>query len=303
MLLLWSADRLVTTALRVAQQWRISPALVAMTVLAIGTSLPELFISSISAAQGSLNMAVANLQGSNIANLGLVLGSVLCVAALPLRGRRQTTLMITLTLSVGLWGVFIFDLQLTRFEGVILALASIGWIFCLTRMAFTDRTESQSGYEDVSKWPKLLLLVWLLALVLLSARALVWAASGIAPWLGLTERVIGLSVLAVGSSLPELVTTLAAARRAEHGLVLGNIAGSNIINLLFGGALVALIGPGQLTAATRSPDLIVLILLTLGVLSLWLLQRQSTLSQSTIKRRWGWLLLACYTVFIVMNYR
>lgn len=296
-LLLWSADRLVSTALSIAQRWRISPALVGMTVLAIGTSFPELMISAVAAAQGSVNMAVANLQGSNIANLGLVLGCVLCVAPLPLKGRFDIILPMILLLSAAVFGGFIADLKLARIEGIILLVASIGWVFWLARRARSDRHETPSTSLLSSPWPLLLLMILLLGLVLVSARALVWSASGLAPWLGMSERMIGLSVLAVGSSLPELVTTLAAARRAEHSLVLGNIAGSNIINLLLGGALVALIGPGQLTAATRAPDLLVLIGFTIGVIALWWWHRQRSL-----RRGWGWLLLACYTLYIVMNY-
>jgi cation:H+ antiporter len=300
-MLIWSADRLVITAVNAAQRWRISPALVGMTVLAIGTSFPELMISALAAAQGSLDMAVGNLQGSNIANIALVLGLVLCVAHLPLKGRFERTLPSILVLSAALFGILIADLRLSRMDGLWLFLASAAWLLWMTRMARHDRQQAASPDQQSapSNQPMFWRLIILLAVVLVSARVLVWSASGLADWLGWSERLIGMSLLAVGSSLPELVTTLAAARRSAHSLVLGNIAGSNIINLLLGGALVGLIGPGQLASETRSPDFLFLLAVTLGLVALWWFKAQR---QQPMQRGWGWLLIGCYTMFMIINF-
>lgn len=294
-LLIWSADRLVLNALGAAQRWRISPALMGMTVLALGTSLPEILISALAAATDRLNMAVANIQGSNIANLGLVLGLVLCLAPLP--GRFQAALAGVMTGSALLLGVFLWNLTLTRSEGMLLLVASLGWLYWMAKMAQHDRTQTTETRNTTSKWLLSLILVLLLVLVLISARALVWSASHVAIWLGLSERLIGLTLLAVGSSLPELVTTLAAAKRGEHGLVLGNLAGSNIINILLGVALLALLGPGPVTRASFYVDWIFMITITVMILLLWWLYRHRA-----IGRGWGILLLGCYTVYLIFNF-
>jgi cation:H+ antiporter len=298
-LLIWSADRLVIQAVGAAQRWRISPALIGMTVLALGTSLPEIMISSLAATTSRLNMAVANLQGSNIANLGLVLGLVLCFAPLQFKGRFEKTLPLLFGLSAILFGAMLWDLNITRIDGLLLLLAGLGWLFWMTRMAQRDRRQWSGPAPTGSSWILSLLIVLLLALVLISANALVWSASGLAEWLGLSERFIGLTLLAVGSSLPELVTTLAAARRAEHSLVLGNLAGSNIINLLLGGGLLALLGPGTVGLTTGLIDYSFMLALTLAVLGLWWYKGQY---QSSLEQIWGLLLIACYTVFMLINY-
>lgn len=296
-MLIWSADRLVIATVSAAQKWRISPALAGMTLLAVGTSLPEIMISAVAARTDNLNMAVANLQGSNIANLGLVLGLVLLVA--PLKNRFEPAMAFMLGLSAMIFWLVIGDLTITRLDGVLLLIGSLAWVYGLTRKAQHDRlhTPQPDGPPSMRLIP--LWIGLLLGLVLISAHALVWSATGIAQSLGISERLIGLTLLAVGSSLPELVTTLAAARRAEHGLVLGNLAGSNIINLLLGGGLLAVLGPGSVTAPTRSIDATTMVLLTLGVVFLWWWKDHR---QDTITRSWGFLLVACYTVFIVVNF-
>lgn len=298
-LLIWSADRLVIQAVGAAQKWRISPALVGMTVIALGTSLPEIMISSLAAMSGRLNMAVANLQGSNIANLGLILGLVLCFAPLKLQGTFAKTLPLMFGLSALLFGVMLWNLEITRRDGLLLLLISLGWLIWMTRQAQQDRHQWPEPASAGSTWVLSLAIVGLLALVLVSANTLVWSASGLAQWLGFSERFIGLTLLAVGSSLPELVTTLAAARRAQHGLVLGNLAGSNVINLLLGGALLAILGPGSVAPTTGWVDYSFMLALTLAVVLLWWHKGQR---QATLARGWGFLLIACYTVFILINY-
>lgn len=298
-LLIWSADRLVIQAVGAAQKWRISPALVGMTVIALGTSLPEIMISSLAAMSGRLNMAVANLQGSNIANLGLILGLVLCFAPLKLQGTFAKTLPLMFGLSALLFGVMLWNLEITRRDGLLLLLISLGWLIWMTRQAQQDRHQWPEPASAGSTWVLSLAIVGLLALVLVSANTLVWSASGLAQWLGFSERFIGLTLLAVGSSLPELVTTLAAARRAQHGLVLGNLAGSNVINLLLGGALLAILGPGSVAPTTGWVDYSFMLALTLAVVLLWWHKGQR---QAALARGWGFLLIACYTVFILINY-
>ncbi len=233
LVLAWSADRLVATASTLALHLGLAPLLVGLFVVGFGTSTPELLVSALAAMEGQPELALGNALGSNIANVGLILG--LTLLFIPL-GRHRERERVTLGLLViATFGTLLLlgDLRLTRGEGIallgllVLAMPLIAW-------ANRGNPDAAAAPERAAHpLPRTVLgLAGSLVLLLISARALIWAAVTLAEAAGVSQLVIGLSIVAVGTSLPELATAFAAARRQERALLYGNLIGSNLFNLL-----------------------------------------------------------------------
>ena len=246
--LVWSADRFVSGAASTATHLGVSKLLIGLTVVSVGTSTPEILVSLAAALEDNPLLAVGNAIGSNIANIGLVLGLTAMVAPLPFsKGVLRTELPWLLGATL-LTLVLLFDLHLSRIDGLIL-LSALGYI--LYRLV-KFQGSSGSGVDDVLQeeledLPQLTLvqaLAWLtigLLVLLVSAEILVWAAIEVAAWLGVSELIIGLTVVAVGTSLPELAATLGAAVKGQTDIAIGNVVGSNILNVLAVLAVPALV--------------------------------------------------------------
>ena len=237
--LVWSADRFVSGAASTASHLGVSRLLIGLTVVSVGTSTPEILVSLAAALEDNPLLAVGNAIGSNIANIGLVLGITAMVAPLPFsKGVLRTELPWLLGATV-LTLVLLFDLQLSRIDGLILL---SGLAYILYRLV--KHQGSSSGgvtdalQEELEELPLLTLrqaLFWLfvgLVVLLFSAELLVWAAVEVAQWLGVSELIIGLTIVAVGTSLPELAATLGAAVKGQTDIAIGNVVGSNILNVL-----------------------------------------------------------------------
>jgi cation:H+ antiporter len=237
--LVWSADRFLSGAASAAGHLGVSKMLIGLTVVSIGTSAPEILVALTAAIEGNPLLAVGNAIGSNIANIGLVLGITAMIAPLPFsRGvlRKELPWLLGATFLT-LW--LLFDLQLTRVDGVIL-LTAMGLI--MYRLVKTQKTTTEgvtvSIEEELDELQALSrgkAVFWLIAgliILLVSAEMLVWAATRIAVWLGVSEMVIGLTVVAVGTSLPELAATGGAAIKGHSDIAIGNVVGSNILNIL-----------------------------------------------------------------------
>lgn len=237
--LVWSADRFLSGAASTATHLGVSKLLIGLTVVSLGTSAPEILVAFAAAIDGNALLAVGNAIGSNIANIGLVLGITAMIAPLPFsQGVLRTELPWLLGATL-LTLVLLFDLRLSVIDGLLL-LAALGYV--LYRLA----TYQGGGGEDVGdalqeeleELPQLSLgraLFWLaagLVVLLISARVLVWAAVEVAGWLGVSELVIGLTIVAVGTSLPELAATVGAALKGHTDIAIGNVVGSNILNLV-----------------------------------------------------------------------
>jgi cation:H+ antiporter len=237
--LVWSADRFVSGAASTASHLGVSRLLIGLTVVSVGTSTPEILVSLAAALEDNPLLAVGNAIGSNIANIGLVLGITAMVAPLPFsKGVLRTELPWLLGATV-LTLVLLFDLQLSRLDGLILL---SGLAYILYRLV--KHQGSSSGgvtdalQEELEELPLLTLrqaLFWLfvgLVVLLFSAELLVWAAVEVAQLLGVSELLIGLTIVAVGTSLPELAATLGAAVKGQTDIAIGNVVGSNILNVL-----------------------------------------------------------------------
>ncbi len=296
-----AADRFVVGAARLAVTFRVSPVVVGVTVIGFGTSAPELVVSGIAAARGGLDIAVGNLVGSNLANVSLVLGVAGLLAAPAVRARivrREAPLSVA---AVATFAVLIQG-GLSRTEGLVLVTGMVVAVIVVLggarRQAAAETGDLlqevgevvQAGGGDRSgvRRDALLTAAGLIGTVV-GAYVLVTGAERVIDALGLSGGFVGLTVVALGTSLPELVTAVQSARRGQVALLAGNVLGSNIFNSLGGGGLVALVGPGVLADAgltvVAAGLMVVVVLLSWGFLA------------GGALRRWeGALLLVAYAV-------
>lgn len=237
--LVWSADKFLSGAASTATHMGVSKLLIGLTVVSLGTSAPEILVSLTAAVTGNALLAVGNAIGSNITNIGLVLGLTAIIAPLPFsQGVLRTELPWLLGATL-LTLVLLFDLQLSRLDGLIL-FGGLGYIlYRLTRHhGQPGEGVAEALQDELEELPQLSAakaMLWLvvgLGVLLASAQLLVWAAVEIAQALGVSELIIGLTVVAVGTSLPELAATLGAAIKGHTDIAIGNVVGSNILNVL-----------------------------------------------------------------------
>lgn len=299
--LLWSADRFVHGASSIATHFGLSPILVGAVIVGFGTSSPEIFIAILASLDGSPGIAVGNALGSNIANIGLILGFVALVAPVHAVWQDIKRDAIALGAATILIAATLISGYLSRLEGVILFTALLIYLGYAVRDANREARESASRASDEEAeqpdtagdikraWASLLIG---LVLLLISSRLLVSGAEELARIAGLSELVIGLTIIAIGSSLPELAASLAAAMRGRADMALGNVVGSNVFNSLAVLAIPALLAPGSLDPAVQWRDLPLTVVLT--VVMLWMCSRPS----HRIHRVEGGLLLLVYCVYI-----
>ncbi|WP_323846001.1 calcium/sodium antiporter [Microbulbifer magnicolonia] len=238
-LLVWSADRFVEGAAATARHAGMPALLIGMVIVGFGTSAPEMVVSAMAALDGSPGLALGNAYGSNIANTGLILGVTAIFIPLAVHSkivRKELPLLLAITL---LGGFFLWDGGLARWESLILLagfFGLVGWSIYSALTGKGDIVESEIERELETHAMTLgRAIFWLvagLALLIVSSRILVWGAVTIAEALGVSDLIIGLTIVALGTSLPELAATIIAARKGEHDIAIGNVVGSNMFNLL-----------------------------------------------------------------------
>ncbi len=272
-LLIWSADRFVEGAAAVAAHYSIPPLLIGMIIIGFGTSAPEMMVSTFAASEGNPGLALGNAYGSNIANIGLILGvtAMICpIAAQSIVVKKEIPILIGIT---GLSVLLLVDGQLSRIDALILLgvfAVLMGWSIYEGLRNRDDPLghEVKEALHDQSKqFTKAL--VWVivgLVLLIASSRLLVWGAVEVASGLGVSDLVIGLTIVAVGTSLPEFAASLSAARKGQSDLALGNILGSNLFNTLAVVGIAGLIAPTSVPQEILHRDMAVLGLLTVGLL-------------------------------------
>lgn len=260
-LLVWSADRFVTGAAAAARQAGISPLTIGLVVIGVGTSAPEMLVSALAAWQQSPNLAVGNAVGSNIANIGLVLGATAVVMPLAVRSQTLRREFPILFLVIAVAGVLLADEALERVDGVVLGVAFAGVLALMVRLGrqapSRDPLEEELARELADGLSLRAALAWLvvgLITLLAASQVVVWGAIAIARALEVSELVIGLTIVAIGTSLPELAASVASALKSEPDLAIGNLLGSNMFNLLPVLALPGLIAPGPLDAGVLHRD-------------------------------------------------
>ncbi|RLA07548.1 MAG: calcium/sodium antiporter [Gammaproteobacteria bacterium] len=302
-LLAWSADRFVDGASALAVRLGVSPMIIGLTIVAFGTSAPEIMVSAMAALNGNPELALGNAVGSNIANIGLVIGVTALIAPLTVQSqtlRREFPLMGAVMVFAL---VLLFDQQLSRIDGILLLMGMLvlmaATIWLSKKTAPGDLLAEELSAEQS---PELLdtgsvarpvwQLVSGLLLLLIASRMLVWGAVGMATQFGISDLVIGLTIVAIGTSLPELAASVVAVRKGADDIAIGNVIGSNMFNLLAVIGVAGTISPTPVDPALLLRDYPLMVLLSMA---LYLLARGSHGRPGRVGRLPAALLL---TVFI-----
>lgn len=301
-ILVWSADRFVAGAAATAKNLGMSPLLIGLTIVSFGTSAPEILVSLMASLDQAGSLAIGNALGSNIANIGLVLGITALIAPLPVKSgilKKELPLLLAVTVLAGL---LLYDLTLSLGDGLILIAALIGCLYLFYRFqqASPDDDpllEESDALPPMSTGKALFWLFVGLALLIASSRLLVWGAVQIATLLGVSELIIGLTIVAIGTSLPELAASVASALKKHHDIALGNVVGSNIFNLAAVMALPGFISPVTLEPLAFSRDYVMMLLITLALIGFCLLRRPFRISRGE-----GALLSASYVAYLYLLY-
>lgn len=295
-ILVWSADRFVGGAAGLALRLGMTPMTIGLTLVAFGTSAPEILVSATAALTGSSDLAIGNALGSNIANMGMVLAITLLVRPILITpGTRQRDLPVYL-LVAALTGLVLLDGTLARGEGLVLlgVMCLMGWLMWQFRQrdALEEPELPAHGSSALKDWG---LFITGLVMLLVSARMLVWGAVELALSLGVSETIIGLTLVAAGTSLPELAASVAAALRGHADLAIGNIIGSNIMNLVAVLPVPALLAPGVMDPALVTRDFPAMLVLSAALLILVLIAGRRQLGRAA-----GLVLLAGYAGYLTL---
>jgi len=272
-LLIWGADRFVAGASATAHNLGVPPLIIGLTIVGFGTSAPEMLVSGIAAWYGNPGIAVGNALGSNIANIGLVLGATALIAPIAVNSdtlRREYPLLFV-AMVLALW--LMADEYLGVLDGILLIAGLFLMMIWVVRIGLRSRksdplqkeyaeefTEGEMSTPVASLW----LLVGILVL-LAGSRAVVWGATEIAVAMGVSDLVIGLTIIAIGTSLPELAASIMSVIKGEHDIAVGNIVGSNMFNILGVLGLPGLIHPFSLPSEALGRDFGVMAILTVAL--------------------------------------
>jgi cation:H+ antiporter len=303
LLLVWGADRLVAGASATARNLGVSPLIIGLTIIGFGTSAPELVVSAVATLKGNSGLAVGNAIGSNIANMGLVLGATAIIYPLRLEStalKREYPMLLLIMLVCFLMAL---NGSYSQFEGWALLIGLLVVVIWIVRIGLhrpqSDPLAEEFDAEIPRGVPTKIALFWLcvgLIVLPISSTFLVDGAITIAKILGVTDTVIGLTIVALGTSLPEMATAITAALNREDDLAIGNIIGSNIFNLLGVLGIAAAIRPVELLPIFLARDFPAMFLIT-GALYL---MASDFHGPGRIGRRSGGVLLAMYTGYMVM---
>lgn len=302
-LLIWSADKFVLGASNTARSFSISPLIVGVVIVGLGTSAPEMLVSAMAAADGNTGLSIGNAIGSNITNIGLMLGITALFYPLQIHSKLLKREMPVLLVIILLSYYILWDQYLSFFNGLLL-LALMFMMLGYTVWEAKSHGEDELPQEILEELPeeigKAAALKWLLigiVILIASSRILVWGAVEVAEYFQVSDLIIGLTIVAIGTSLPELAATIAAARKKEFDLAVGNIIGSNIFNILGVMALPGLIHPDSFDIEVLTRDYPTMIGLTLALMIFSIAWRKG--KTGVLGRFEGGLLLAGYIAYMV----
>lgn len=279
-LITYAADHFVEGAASVANISKISPVIIGAVIVGFGTSAPELLVSGVAAYNGETDLGVSNIIGSNVANLTLVLGAAALVCPIVVSQRiikKEAAISLVATL---LFATFALN-NFTKIEGIILLLVLAGFLFWIISVGRNNKLPEEAEIdEDTKLRSQVLRTIGGLVGTMFAAQLLVWGAIGLADAAGLSSGFVGLSLVALGTSLPELVTGIVAARKGKTDLILGNLLGSNMFNSLAVGGVIAIVGNGILTdAATIYSGIVIMLVVSFStfLIMVWLKKFQRTI--------------------------
>jgi len=301
--LVWSADRFVGGAASIAEGFGIAPVIIGLTIVSFGTSAPEVMVSLIASAEGAGDLAVGNALGSNIANVGLVLGVTTLIGRIPVDWnliKHESVILIGITLIAG---VFLYNSHLNAIEGWILLLLLIPIIRYLVATKQRDHKPEELIADDVAHYSAKTAIFWFvtgLLLLVLSSKTLVWGAETTALNFGVSPLIIGLTIIAIGTSLPELAASVMSALRGHHDIAVGNIVGSNMFNLLAVMSIPGIFGVEKMEASVFSRDYVAMLVITVMLIVCILAALWRHKSKARIGKLTGVVLLAFYVAYMAL---
>ena len=272
-LLIWGADRFVIGASATARNLGVSPLIIGLTIVGFGTSAPEMLVSAIAAWSGNPSLGLGNAMGSNITNIGLVLGVTALVVPISVHSKvlqREFPVLISI-MAIALF--LLWDLNLGRADGLLLLGGMVLMVLWMVHIGLKEKSSDPMTGEFSDEIPSNMTtgqaMLWLFVGILTllgSSKLLVWGAINVAHSFGMSDLVIGLTIIAIGTSLPELAATLMSALKGEHDIAVGNVLGSNMFNLLAVLGIPGVIHPANFEAAALERDYLVMALFTIALL-------------------------------------
>ena len=301
-ILVWSADKFVDGAAATAKHLGMPTLLIGIIIVGFGTSAPEMVVSAIAAMEGNTGLALGNAIGSNIVNIALILGITAIIAPITVNSNIVRKEIPILLLIVLFSGYLLFDNTLTFVEGVILLFgffALVGWSIYAAIKGKGDALESDMEDELIEHAMSLKVgIIWLiigLVLLIASSRLLVWGSVGVATEFGVSDLIIGLTIVALGTSLPELAASIIAARKGEHDIAIGNIVGSNMFNILAVIGIATVIAPmNNIPLEVLQRDWVVMLAVTIALL---VMSYGLRAKNGVITRVEGTILVLCYVAY------
>ena len=301
-ILVWSADKFVEGAASTAKHLGMPSLLIGILIVGFGTSAPEMVVSGIAAMEGNPALALGNALGSNIVNIALILGITAIVAPITVNSKIVKKEIPLLLLIVLASGYLLLDNTLTLGEGIVLIsgfFTLIAWSIVSAFRGRGDTLEAEMDSELIEHEMSLKAgIIWLiigLVLLIASSRLLVWGAVGVAHEFGVSDLIIGLTIVALGTSLPELAASVIAARKGEHDIAIGNVVGSNMFNILAVIGIATIIAPmNGIPVEVLNRDWIVMFVLTIALLVMSYGFRNK---EGKITRFEGMILVVCYIAY------
>jgi cation:H+ antiporter len=300
-LLVWSADRFVEGSASTARHIGMPPLLIGMVIVGFGTSAPEMVVSALAASQGNPGIALGNAYGSNITNIALILGLTALISPIAVHSQvlRKELPILSVVTALAAWQLW--DGEITRIDALVLLGVFGGlmaWIIWQGLHKKADALGNEMEQElEVHTIPIRKAIFWLVAgliILIISSRILVWGAVEIAHGFGVSDLIIGLTIVAVGTSLPELASSVIATRKGEHDIALGNVLGSNLFNTLAVVGIAGAIHPLAVGPELFNRDMLVMTALTLSLFVIG----YGFQGPGRINRVEGSVLLACYVGYM-----
>jgi cation:H+ antiporter len=301
--LVWGADRFVSGSSSIARAIGVSSLVIGLTIVSVGTSAPEIIVSINAALRESTELAVGNALGSNLANIGLVLGTTLLIASIPVKKDLLREEGLVLLIVTGLAGLCLYNNYLGRLESFLLIFLTVPLLICAIKYYRSKPNNSGKnidGAEKISNKQAVLSFIIGLSVLLASAELTVWSAKSIASSMGVSELVVGLTIVAIGTSLPELAASVVSALRGHHDIAVGNIIGSNLFNILLVMGAAGAISPIELSPFVFSRDYIAMAFVTLLVIALILLALRTQPEDAKLSRKAGAILLGAYVLYYII---
>lgn len=290
-LVLWGADRLTDGAVAIAERMKIPQIVIGLTIVAVGTSAPELCVSLVSALKGTADLAVGNVVGSNIFNSMLIVGVAAMVAPMTiLPSTVRKDIPFSLVASISLATMVLMDGDISRLDAIILFAAFILFMYITVKGAKGSHAEEPAEPKNYTPLKASLLILLGLACLIVGSNVFVTGATEVATALGVSDAVIGLTIVAGGTSLPELATSVVSARKGQSGIAIGNVLGSNVFNILMILGLTGIICPMQVHDIT----IIDLSVLVGSMVLLWLF----SYTKYTVARWEGAVLTCLFIAYI-----